>query len=93
MVVADSAVGNPFTDAGEITVNGKDGGLISQAHGYASFGEKARRVRNTRGRAIALWLGGTRLLPEAPLVAELTRRYGGKPRSSPTTSSRKRRRP
>jgi CubicO group peptidase (beta-lactamase class C family) len=91
VVVADPAFANPFTDAGEISVSGRDSGVISQAHGYASYGEAARRLRGARGKATALWLGGTRLLPEAKLAAEMARRYAGKPESRKTAGRRRRR--
>ncbi len=81
VVIADPALGNPFMDAGEITLAGRDSGRISLSHGYASYGEDVRRVRGARGKVAGLWLGGAKLLPEARLAAEMERRYGA--RSSP----------
>lgn len=67
---------NPFLDATEIEVLGRDQGRIALAHGYGSHGEAARLVRGKGGRATQLWLGGNRFVPEARAVAELKRRFG-----------------
>ena len=75
VAIADPALANPFADAGEIAVNGRDRGRISLAHGYASHGEDVRRGVGARGNRSELWLGGVRLLPEARLSAEMKRRY------------------
>ncbi len=75
VIVADPALGNPFFDCGEITPTRAGEGRISKVQGYASFGEKARRLP-AAGRAREIWLGGVRLVPEARLVQEMTKRYG-----------------
>ena len=66
---------NPFMDASEIEVSGRDTGRIAVAAGYGSHGEPVRRVRNTAGKVTDLWLAGSNLKPEKILSAELERRY------------------
>ena len=68
---------DPFSGADEITVTTKDQGTISLADGYGSHGEDARLVRGRNGRLREVWLGGTRLVPESRLKAEMKRKYGG----------------
>ena len=65
----------PFTDATELTPCGKDRALMSQANGYASFGEEARLVRGTKGDIKELWLGGSRNVSEALAARTLRRNY------------------
>ncbi|MGJ7486979.1 serine hydrolase domain-containing protein [Variovorax sp. LT2P21] len=65
----------PFTDATELTVSGKERALISLANGYASHGEAARLVRDPAGAVQEVWLGGSRLRPEAKAARELRSRY------------------
>jgi hypothetical protein len=65
----------PFTDATELTPIGKDSALMSQANGYASFGEEARLVHTASGAIKELWLGGSRNVPEAVAARTLRRRY------------------
>jgi D-alanyl-D-alanine carboxypeptidase len=57
VLVARPSLTTPFYGATELTVRG-DVGRISQADGFGTFGEPARLVRDKRGRATALWLGG-----------------------------------
>ena len=57
MVVTRPALTSPFVGASELTVRG-DVGTITQADGFATFGESARLLRDRRGRATSLWLGG-----------------------------------
>ena len=66
---------NPFMDASEIEVSGRDTGRIAVAAGYGSHGEPVRRIRNTAGKVTDLWLAGSNLKPEKILSAELERRY------------------
>jgi hypothetical protein len=74
VIVADPSLGNPFMDCGEITLRGAGEGRITLAQGYASYGEKAKRVP-TAGRAREIWLGGNKLVPEARLAEEMKARY------------------
>ncbi len=66
---------NPFMDAGEIVVTGRDSGKIVLANGYANHGESVRRLRNASGRVSAVWLSGSQMLSEARIVAEMEKRY------------------
>jgi CubicO group peptidase (beta-lactamase class C family) len=66
---------NPFMDASEIALTGRDTGKITLANGYASHGEPVRRVRNRSGRVVELWISGNKLLPEAKVAAEMQKRY------------------
>lgn len=81
VLVAQPALVNPLLDASEVRVtrSGKRAadGKITLAGGFANHGERARLERDARGRASALWLGGTKLLPEARIAAELNKRYRG----------------
>lgn len=77
VAVAIPAFLNPFMDASEITVTGRDRGLIRLAGGLASHGEGARLVRDRNGRVREVWLGGSKLLSEGRAKAELKRKYGG----------------
>ena len=66
---------NPFADAGEIEVTGADRGHIALATGLGNHGESVRRVRGPGGDIAEVWLGGTRLVEESKMAAELTARY------------------
>jgi CubicO group peptidase (beta-lactamase class C family) len=68
--------GNPFMDATELKVTGRDKATMSVAAGYASHGETVRRVRNQSGKVTELWWAATRMVPEARIVAEMQRKYG-----------------
>jgi CubicO group peptidase (beta-lactamase class C family) len=65
-----------FKDAGEIEVTGRDRGWFALASGGASHGEAVRRERDARGRVVAVWLAGSKYLPEAQVAREMTARYG-----------------
>jgi CubicO group peptidase (beta-lactamase class C family) len=67
----------PLAGASEIVVTGNDRGRIAEAAGGGSYGETARRVRGADGAVSEIWLGGERLVPEAEIVAEMNRCYGG----------------
>jgi CubicO group peptidase (beta-lactamase class C family) len=73
---------NPFMDATEIEVTGRDRGWISQAAGFNSHGQAVRRVRNKRGAVSEIWLAGSNLKRENALAAELERRYAPRRRRS-----------
>jgi CubicO group peptidase (beta-lactamase class C family) len=76
VLVALPALLNPVMDASEVAVSGRDKGRIALAGGFASHGEKVRRVRNKRGKVAELWLAGTKLVPEAALAREMEEHYG-----------------
>jgi CubicO group peptidase (beta-lactamase class C family) len=66
---------NPFADATEIEVTGRDKGRIALAGGYQSHGEPVRRLRNKNGAVSELWWSGARLRPEKKVAVEMARRY------------------
>ncbi len=66
---------NPFLDATEIEVTGRDTGRIASATGYASHGEGVRRSRNKAGHVTDIWLAGANAKREKALAAEMERRY------------------
>lgn len=77
-VVAQVAPGmNPPFDGAvtEFAITGKDRGLIQQTSAYNSPGQAVRLVRDRKGRPAELWVGGSKLLPKAALLAEVTGRY------------------
>ncbi|HKX08665.1 MAG TPA: serine hydrolase domain-containing protein [Stellaceae bacterium] len=73
--VATPAFLNPFLDASELAVTGRDRGRIALAGGFANHGELARLVRGGRRRVTGLWLGGTQLVSEAKVAREMATRY------------------
>jgi CubicO group peptidase (beta-lactamase class C family) len=75
VMVAIPGLFNPFLDASEITVTGKDKGKITLAPGTGSHGQGVRRVRDKNGEVAELWLAGTKLLPEAEAAREMRERY------------------
>jgi CubicO group peptidase (beta-lactamase class C family) len=76
VMVAAPSLANPFTDASEISISGKDSGHLSLASGLARHGEDVLRIRAADGKVEEVRLGGVRLLPEAKVAAELETRYG-----------------
>jgi CubicO group peptidase (beta-lactamase class C family) len=77
VIAAAPSLPNPFTDASEISVSGKDCGRLSLASGLARHGEDVLRIRGRDGEVEEVRLGGMRLLPEAAIAAELEQRYRG----------------
>ena len=77
VMVGSPALPNPFADASEISVSGRDSGRISLASGLAHHGEDVRRIRGGNGKIDEVWLGGMRLQPEAAVAAELEQQYSG----------------
>ena len=65
----------PFTEASELSVTGADAGRVARAPGFGSVGEPVRRVRDAAGGVSEMWIGGTKLVPEDALNAELVDRY------------------
>lgn len=76
VLMALPALLNPVFDASEIEAEG-DAGRIVSAAGFANHGEPIRLLRGADGRVEAVELGGTRMLPEAAMAAEMARLYGG----------------
>jgi CubicO group peptidase (beta-lactamase class C family) len=81
VIAANPHAINPFMDASEIEVTGRDAGRISLAGGYGSHGEPVRRARNGAGTVTDIWLAGSNLKPEKAMAAEIERRYGPRRRS------------
>lgn len=75
VLVAHPDAFNPFADANELAVRGKDEGWIKLAGGFESQGEAARLIRNSRGAVREVWLGGVKFLPEARVVKEMAARF------------------
>jgi len=67
----------PMTDAGELTVVGRNLARITLANGYGSYGETVRCVRNKSGKITEL-CGATRIWPAARVAREIEKRYGRK---------------
>jgi CubicO group peptidase (beta-lactamase class C family) len=82
VLVANPHMNNPFLDAAEIEITGRNTGRIDWATGYASHGEGVRRSRNNKRRITEIWLGGTNLKPERVLAATLERKYGAGKRNA-----------
>jgi CubicO group peptidase (beta-lactamase class C family) len=76
VLVANPALLNPLGDASELEITGADQGRIALATAMGNHGEPVRRTRGAGGEVEEVWLGGTRLLPEAAIKAELEERYG-----------------
>jgi CubicO group peptidase (beta-lactamase class C family) len=80
VIAANPHAFNPFMDATEIEVTGRDTGRISLAAGYSSHGEPVRRTRNKAGTVTDIWLAGGNLKREKTLAAEMDRRYAPRKR-------------
>lgn len=77
VLIANPALFQPFSDAGEITIEAADLGRIAKASSFNSPGETARLVRDAGGAVAEVWLGGARLVSETALREEMLERYGG----------------
>ncbi len=83
VLVANPALANPLLDATELVISPRTRagpsqnlqGRIALAGGYGSHGEPVRLVHDAKGRAVELWLAGTRYQPQAKVARELVRRY------------------
>jgi len=78
VLVANPQFINPFMDAAEIEVTGRDTGKLVAAAGYSSYGEPVRRIRDKRGRISDVWIAGANVKPASVVAKEIARRY--KPR-------------
>ena len=76
LVASPALAAAPFTDASEITVTGRDTGVISRANGFGSHGERVKRVRDAKGKVVEMWFAGGRMLPEAALKREMRKKLG-----------------
>jgi CubicO group peptidase (beta-lactamase class C family) len=75
ILAANPAFFNPFVDAGEIAVTGRDRGRIALAGGFASHGEEVRRGRNRHGKVTDVLFAGMTLSSEAKIAREIEARY------------------
>ncbi|MGL9616832.1 serine hydrolase domain-containing protein [Bradyrhizobium sp. U531] len=75
VLVANPQFINPFMDAGEIEVTGRDTGKLVWATGYASHGEPVRRIRDKRGKVSDVWIAGADIKPAGVVAKEIARRY------------------
>jgi hypothetical protein len=79
VLVANPQFNNPFMDAAEIEVTGRDIGKLAWAAGYSSHGEPVRRIRDKRGKVSDVWIAGANIKPAKVVAREIARRY--KPRT------------
>jgi CubicO group peptidase (beta-lactamase class C family) len=77
VVLSAPGLTNPMAKASELTVTGPDRARISQAGGFASYGEPASLIRDATGAVVAVQLAGSRMVTEADLTAEMLGRYLG----------------
>jgi CubicO group peptidase (beta-lactamase class C family) len=63
----------PLAHASELEITGRDTARIALAGGFASHGERVRRVRNKAGKVSEVWLASGKWLPEARVARELAR--------------------
>jgi CubicO group peptidase (beta-lactamase class C family) len=75
VIAANPHLINPFLDAAEIEITGRDTGRFAFAVGYASHGEPVRRSRNKAGKVTDIWFAGANAKPAKALAAEIERRY------------------
>jgi CubicO group peptidase (beta-lactamase class C family) len=67
---------NPFPEASELEITGRDTGRIALAPGFGSHGEPVRCVRAKSGRITAIKLAGNTFYPAAKVAREMETRYG-----------------
>ena len=75
VLVANPQAWNPFLNATEIEVMGRDKGRVSLDDGYGNQGEAVLRRRDQAGKVVEINFAGYKLLPEAAVAAEMRRRY------------------
>ena len=63
VLIANPQFNNPFMDAAEIEVTGRDTGKLAWAAGYSSHGEPVRRIRDKRGKVSDIWIAGANVKP------------------------------
>jgi D-alanyl-D-alanine carboxypeptidase len=75
VLVKSPGQASPLTDATELVNVDPATARIGKAPGFAVHGEAARLEFDGEGRPTALWLGGSKLLPEAAMAEEVRRRF------------------
>jgi hypothetical protein len=75
VLVANPQAWNPFLNATEIEVTGRDKGRVSLDDGYGNQGEAVLRRRDQAGKVVEINFAGYKLLPEAAVAAEMRSRY------------------
>ena len=81
VLLAAPGMWRAFDAASELKITGRDQGSIVLANGFASHGEKVRRVRGKGGKVTAVWLGGLEDRPESQIIREMETRYGKRRRA------------
>jgi CubicO group peptidase (beta-lactamase class C family) len=75
VIVANPQAWNPFLNAAEIEVTGRDKGRVSLDNGYGNQGETIERRRDSAGKVSEIVYAGYKLLPEEALAKEVRKRY------------------
>lgn len=70
---------NPFPEASEIEITGRNTGRIAVAPGFSNHGEPVRCTRAKSGKITEIQLAGTKLLPAAKVAREMEARYVKRP--------------
>jgi CubicO group peptidase (beta-lactamase class C family) len=93
VLVANPQAWNPFLNATELEVTGRDEGRVALDNGYGNQGEAIARRRNKAGKATEIMFAGYKLLPEDELAKEVRKRYRvvGSDRQSPRGPKARRR--
>lgn len=73
--LSNPALANPVLKPAELTITAPDEASITEAGAFASYGEPARLIRGPDGQVSEVMIGGSRLVTEAAMAAELTERY------------------
>jgi CubicO group peptidase (beta-lactamase class C family) len=75
VILANPQAWNPFLNATEIEVTGRDRARVSLDNGYGNHGEPIVRRRNKAGKVVEIDFAGYKLLPESALAQEMRARY------------------
>jgi CubicO group peptidase (beta-lactamase class C family) len=74
VILADPQLWNPFLNATEIEVTGRDKGRVSLDNGYGHMGESVSLVRGKGGKVVEIDFAGYKVLPEEKIAAEMRAR-------------------
>jgi CubicO group peptidase (beta-lactamase class C family) len=92
VIIADPLAWNPFLNAAEIEVTGRDKGRVSLDNGYGNVGEPVSLRRGKGRKVVAITFAGYELLPEKKVAAEMRGRYRVIGTDAPSLSKKRRRR-